>query len=67
MSDHITRMKQEHIELGDKIYKLEVFIGDKKSVFHTLDKVDQNLMVEQLAAMKKYADILDTRIVRATK
>lgn len=56
------RVKQELIDLEDKINKLSLF--QNNTAYNKLDKVDQNLLQEQKMAMIDYADILKLRIAR---
>jgi hypothetical protein len=66
MNNHITRMREEHLDLDDKIRKLAFFIADPSpdAVFPTLDRTDKFLLVRQLDAMNGYAAILKERLER---
>lgn len=63
MEAHQQRVVDEHEELDAKLEKLHVFIEDS-SIFKSLDKMDQRLLVDQRAAMTVYRDILRRRIER---
>ncbi|AHY25330.1 hypothetical protein PS2_083 [Serratia phage PS2] len=61
---HVDRMLLEKSELAGKIMALEAFINGK--VFVQLHAIDQQLLEQQLAAMKSYEFILKQRLMRAS-
>ncbi|AAQ81434.1 hypothetical protein [Aeromonas phage Riv-10] len=58
---HIDRMQVELRDLTDKIVALDSFIGGSP-IFPQLEFAQQELMVQQLDAMKAYQLILSARI-----
>ena len=60
MSDYIERMKDEYKELDERVTKLEVFT--ETSTFDSLSKTNRHMMLQQLAYMKGYREILDGRL-----
>ena len=66
MVDFYLRLEKETSDLHDKIEKLRNFIWDDLSgTYDALHKVDQHLLVEQLAAMRQYKGILFKRLGRS--
>ncbi|QFR56030.1 hypothetical protein CPT_Muldoon_074 [Serratia phage Muldoon] len=61
---HIERVMTELSELNGKIIALDAFINGK--VFIQLHEIDQQLLEQQLAAMRSYAFILKQRLMRAS-
>lgn len=61
MEKYQARLVVEQEELSDKISKLDFFVNNR-SEFFDLDSEMQQLMVEQLAVMKRYSEILIKRI-----
>ncbi len=62
LQQHEVRVCQEHIELADKVSKLENFVnGD---IFSNLQNVDRQLLLSQLRIMTEYLTILAERIAR---
>lgn len=62
LQQHEVRVCQEHLELADKVSKLENFVnGD---VFSNLHDMDRQLLLGQLHAMTEYLTILAARIAR---
>lgn len=61
MSDHVSRMKQEHSELSDRISALNTFIHNNKT-FKTLDNSEQVRMIQQCGFMESYLSVLGSRI-----
>lgn len=59
---HQQRVLDEHIELSQKIAKLEAFV--KMPKFADLDTVDQDHLDIQLKAMRLYSHVLAMRISR---
>ena len=63
MSDYKDRMLAEHTELVTRISKLKEFLwGD---IFNTLENLDKQLLIEQLAHMQGYESVLAYRLSRA--
>lgn len=61
MSDHVSRMKQEHSELSQRISALNTFIHSNKT-FKTLDDLEQARMIKQCGFMESYLTVLGSRI-----
>ena len=61
MSDFIERLVDEKNELDAKFAKLEVFM--MKDAFKKIGKRHQDLLNNQLKAMKEYSSILHERLV----
>lgn len=61
---HIQRVITEYEELNDKIGKLNKFINSNP-FFKKLDAEERNDMSCQLTSMRKYSDILLSRLTRA--
>lgn len=59
-SSHIDRMRQERVELCDRLNKLSNFIATEK--FTTLAANEQSRMKRQLVAMREYAEVLGERL-----
>ena len=59
---HQQRVIAEHAALSDKMIKLKGFIGT--DIFSNLDRDDQTLLIQQLAAMSNYISILEVRMGR---
>lgn len=55
------RVRSERRHLDKRLCRLRQFIGTQP--WCVLDSRAQNLMLQQLAAMKRYSDILRERIV----
>lgn len=64
MNNHITRLREEQLDLDDKVRKLALFIADEDGVFPTLDSFDQMLLTVQLTIMKAYAEVISKRLER---
>lgn len=62
MSDFITRLSDEKVELDEKIFKLESFT--KTDAFNSIDNVQRGLLKIQLNAMATYSQVLDERLWR---
>lgn len=62
MEDWQERVVQESKDLDEKIIKHEAMICHDD--FDMMSKLDQRLLVQQLAAMKQYASVLKARIQR---
>lgn len=60
MKDFVKRMIIEHKELGNKIEKLEAFIGGE--ALEKVHKIEFANLALQLRAMKDYYDILGIRL-----
>lgn len=60
MEDFKKRLIVERDELGDKLAKLEAFIGSTR--FENLDERNRKLLVAQRDAMRQYSVILNVRI-----
>lgn len=58
--DWKTRLLIETEELADKIHKLEDFIRAEK--FYTLERIEKDLLYEQLQTMLSYIQILGKRL-----
>lgn len=59
---HQASMLDESGHLQDRIHKLTEFVNG--TIYPTLDQEEQKLLLAQLEAMKLYAGILATRIMR---
>lgn len=62
---HVQRMIQEYVDLTDKVHKLSTFIVDKGPIYEKLDKMDKDLLDQQLDHMQNYSKVLTHRIERA--
>lgn len=60
MSDYVTRMHEEHVQLIERLEKLEAFLGG--GVFKGLSEQRQGLLVAQRHYMGCYAAVLAQRI-----
>lgn len=58
---HVERMVEEYQDLDVRTKALELFIHTNP-IFDTLDKEERIRMIEQLAHMKSYRSVLDSRI-----
>lgn len=56
----LDRLIAEHMELSDKLQKLESFITSE--TFSTINEQNQDLLIEQCEAMHWYSEILENRI-----
>lgn len=54
------RLKDEKVQLDEKIDKLEIFISGKD--FRKVDPIQKSLLKSQLLVMKTYSQILTERI-----
>ncbi|WP_447035251.1 crAss001_48 related protein [Vibrio alginolyticus] len=62
---HLERVKTERNELKDKIDALSRFIYEQDGIYDSLDKEEQVRLAQQMAIMKAYIDILDSRLCAA--
>lgn len=60
LPEHVKRMYAEYDELTDRFHRLRNFFVSEQ--FHSLDALDQDLLVMQSSAMQTYRDILRKRI-----
>ncbi len=63
MKGFADRLRKESNELKDRTEKLRAFIWDGDE-FRKLCQVDQALLIEQLALMRQYNEVLFTRLAR---
>jgi hypothetical protein len=61
MEAHQQRVVDEEMELDTRLEKLHVFIEDS-SIFKSLTKINQRLLIDQRCVMSQYRDILRERI-----
>ncbi len=58
---HQQRVVDEKAQLDERIKKLQTFIWGEK--FDKLDRVEQDLMRQQLDAMHNYSTVLNNRLL----
>jgi hypothetical protein len=61
MSDFISRLYEEQLELLDKTNRLFSFIAS--DIFKTISNNQQELLEKQLKIMTDYCDVLEERLI----